>query len=91
MGSMQRIAGLKGYHSLPAALPEERPRFPRRQNELSMLRMLRRGQDPDFAADQHFPRIIHDHVPAGVIGPLGPIDALNVAWLVERKDVIDHQ
>src|SRR5437773_2726068 len=58
---------------------------------MAVLRVLGLRQHLDFAAQEHVARVIHDHVPAGVVGARRAVDALDVAGLVEGEDVIDLQ
>src|SRR5262249_44681814 len=88
---VQRIARLKSDYALPATLSKQDPSFSWRQDELSIFRMLGLRQDTDLASHQHGARIVHHHVPARMIGPLGAVDALQIAFLVKRKNVGNYQ
>ena len=93
VGAVQRVAGLKGHDPLPALLGQQLADLARREHVLAEPRVLRLRQHPDRAAQQM--RLVgvglQHHVAAGMVGPLGQIDAAQVLFLVPRIDVGDVQ
>ena len=91
VGTVQRVARLKRDDPVPALGREELADFARREDVLAELGMLGLRQDLNLAADEV--RLVgvplQHHVGAGMIGPLGEIDALNILRLVPLEDVAD--
>ena len=86
VGPVQRIAGLEGHDPLPALFGQQLADLARREHVLAESRVFRLRQDLDRAAQQM--RLVgvalQHHVAAGMIGPLGQIDALEILRLVPR-------
>src|SRR5262245_3027284 len=91
MRAVQRVAGLEGNDAGPAFFGEQGAGLSGAEHILSVRGILGLRQDTYLAAEEHGPAVAHDHATAGVIGPLGLIDALNVLGFVVREDVVDVQ
>ena len=91
VGAVQGISRLEGDDRVPALLGDESPHFARREDRVAEARVLGLRQGADFAADEmRFLGVpFEDHVGTGMIGPLGAVDALDVARLVPLEDVGD--
>ena len=91
MGPVQRIARLESHDGGPAFFRQQGPDFARREHHVAKARILRLGQGAELATDQmRFLGVaLEDHVRTGVIGPIGAVDALEIARLVPFKDVAD--
>jgi len=83
MGAVQGVALWKATHALPAALVKQRPRLARRQDELAVLRIASAAAARGRRASS-MSRGRPAHAPPGD-RPLGGVDALDVARLVEGK------
>ena len=94
VGAVQRVAGLKGHDALPALFGQQLADLARREHVLAEPRVFRLRQHVDRAAQQM--RLVgvglEHHVAAGMVGPLGQIDAAQVFFLVPRIDVgnVEH-
>ena len=93
VGAVQRVAGLEGDDALPALLGQQLADLARREHVLAEPRVLRLRQHLDRAAQQV--RLVgvglQHHVAAGMVGPLGQIDAAQILLLVPGIDVGDVQ
>src|SRR5579875_3130653 len=91
MRAMQRISCLESDDSLPALLGEQRARFARREDELTVFRMFGLRQDAHHAAEQMRAWIALGHAAAGMIETFRAVDAADIMGLVPRKYVADFQ
>ena len=93
MGAVQWVPRLEGDHALPALGGQQPAHLARREHVLAEPRVLGLRQHADRAAHQvRLAGVAHQHhVAAGVIGPLGQIDAAQVAELVPGVDVAEFQ